>query len=474
MFKWIRILTLCFLCQCLSLCDNVVIAQSTDSPILFIYDASGSMWGKIGSDYKKDIASEVLSQTIDQLEDEQKIGLIAYGHRVKSDCRDVEEMIDINNRDKSVLKSTIKTINPLGKTPLAYSAEIAIEKIRQTSSSTTIILITDGIESCNGNLCKVIQLAKKEGIEFKLHIVGFGIKEGDIEALKCATKEGDGNYYDAKDANQLSKSLNSALNEKVDDPAPNHTFHITKNGIPIDAWIKLKNIDTGKEIRGTRTYKDTATAFIPTGKYQITVNPLGGSDVAKKTFQFSKSPEGPSHTDISFDGGEIEIFVSNNNEAWDATIRVYDSNTQKLVAAKRTYGRAATLELNEGIFYIEVLPLNIKGLDLKYRFENVEVVANELVSLNHNYLTGKLSVGVSLNSGELVDAVVKVNNKESNQNITGSRTYTSSSSNPKTIIILPGTYEVKINTLGVHKGITKTEILTVVPNKTSTKIFKID
>jgi len=39
-------------------------AQEQPSPILFIYDASGSMWGQLEGKAKKEIASDVLASTV--------------------------------------------------------------------------------------------------------------------------------------------------------------------------------------------------------------------------------------------------------------------------------------------------------------------------------------------------------------------------------------------------------------------------
>ena len=450
------------------------VGQSENSPILFIYDASGSMWGKIGTETKKDVAANVLINSINALDSDQKIGFMAYGHRIKSDCKDVELLVDLKNTSKSKIISAIKKINPLGKTPLAYSAELAIKKIKEENLKTTIILVTDGIESCNGDLCKVIRLAREAGLEFKLHIVGFGLKDGETDALKCAAKEGEGNYYDAKDANQLADVLDDAVNQKIEDPVPNHTFYTTKNGEPVDAWIKIIDKKSKKEIRGVRTYKDTAQVYLPIGEYSLIINPLEGTDIASKTLEFSKTKNGNSHNTISFDGGKIEVYVTNNKEGWDAVVKVIDRTTQQIVASCRTYGRKPFLEVNSGNYDVEILPLNIKGLSLKYKFENVIVVSNETNSIDYDYRTGQLLVGVSLQSGELIDATINVADSETKVYVAGGRTYTSSSSNPKAITLQPGVYKITIKTLGKHKGTTKTEIITVYAGKESSKTFKIN
>ena len=200
------------------------------SPIIFIYDASGSMWGQLQGKSKMEIASEVLATSINELPENQQLGLVAYGHREKGDCRDVETLVSMDNRSKEKIASEVKAIKPLGKTPLAYSAATVIDMLRKNGEQATIILITDGIESCDGNICDVVSEAKKEGIDFKLHIVGFGLKSNETEQLKCAAKAGDGNYYDAADAGGLSDVMPEVVTETVDKPKGNHGVYATKNG----------------------------------------------------------------------------------------------------------------------------------------------------------------------------------------------------------------------------------------------------
>jgi len=123
-------------------------------------------------------------------------------------------------------------------TPLAYAASQVIDGLRKSKKKATIILITDGIESCNGNICEVVTAAKKEGIDFRLHIVGFGLKANENEQLRCAANAGEGKYYDAADASGLSDVMNDATAETVDKPKGNVSVYAVKNGVAIDAWVK--------------------------------------------------------------------------------------------------------------------------------------------------------------------------------------------------------------------------------------------
>ncbi|MCB9288873.1 MAG: VWA domain-containing protein [Lewinellaceae bacterium] len=458
----------------LLLCTSLLIsAQSgpAPAPIIFIYDASGSMWGQIDGKTKMEIASEVLSNTVNELPDDKQVGLVAYGHREKGDCQDVEFLVEMENTDKAVVAQSLKGIKPLGKTPLAYSALQVIGKLRTMKRKATIILITDGIESCGGNICQVVAAAKEEGIDFRLHIVGFGLKDEETEQLRCAAKAGDGRYYDAVDAEGLSEVLQEAATTTVDEPAANFSVFAVKNGKPIDAYIKAYKAGTKDFAATARTYADTALLHLPAGAYDLEVQPLENSDVnAITVFNVQSVAEETRHQTVSFDGGKIQVTTLNNGEGWDAVVNIYSNADGKSAAAGRTYGRPKEFELNPGRYDVEVKAMKIEGPEITHRIEKVEVRANETQAVEHNFKSGIARIGAQ-SAGNLVDAVVKIVDPASKKNVAGGRTYTSESSNPRPFTLNPGTYEVTLTALGEHKGKSESFILEVKEGETVEKVI---
>ena len=433
--------------------------QEAPSPIVFIYDASGSMWGKLDGKTKKEIASDVLTKTVNNLPQDQSIGLVAYGHRQKGDCEDVEMMVVMDNLDKNQVNQSIQNINPLGKTPLAYSAIQVIEQLKTQSLQATIILVTDGIESCGGNLCEVIRKAKEAGVKFKLHIIGFGLKPDETEALECAAQAGDGQYYDANDAEGLSEVLIEATNTNVDEPESNFSIYATKNGQPMDAVAKIFQSGSSKPFKSVRTYADTGHIYLPSGQYDLTVLPLENSDMEGITLtDVSVSPEQENHQTVSFDGGILEVTTTNNGEGWDSVVRVYSSSTKKQVASGRTYGRTDSYELNPGNYYLTVQAIKLKGHTIEKTFENISIKANQTQAIHPTFESGTVLIGATSSNG-LVDAVVSFHAPNTNKSLAQSRTYKSESTNPKEFVLSPGTYAVKLKALGEHQG--KNESLTI-------------
>ena len=180
-----------------------------------ILDASNSMWGQIEGVAKITIAKDVLEQIIDGLPDEMNVGLRIYGHRYglndRRACQDTELKVPIGPIEKTVLIDIIQNIQPRGKTPLVYSVLQAGGDFEDIPNG-SIILITDGIESCDGDIDTIAPALKESGIELKLHIVGFDIKEADARAeLEAIAKSTQGIYLDAKDSEELLSSLQQTL-----------------------------------------------------------------------------------------------------------------------------------------------------------------------------------------------------------------------------------------------------------------------
>jgi hypothetical protein len=189
--------------------------KATINNVELIVDASNSMWGQIQGKSKISIAKEVLNQIITGLPEEMNVGLRLYGHRYSlrdsRACEDTELSVPIGPINKDKMINIINSVKPKGKTPLVYSVLQAAEDF-QTIDKGTIVLISDGIESCGGNIQSIASSLGEMEADLSLHIIGFGIKEAEhrkeLESISLSTK---GKYLDAKNSNELFSSLEETL-----------------------------------------------------------------------------------------------------------------------------------------------------------------------------------------------------------------------------------------------------------------------
>ena len=136
--------------------------------VIIILDASGSMWAQI--DGKPEARNRPRSRcrtVLQSVPADDEIGFMAYGHREKGSCDDIELIVPPQAGSASAITDAADSLKFLGKTPLTAAVKQAAEALKYTEDKATVILITDGLETCDGDPCA---LGKElEGIRRRLH-----------------------------------------------------------------------------------------------------------------------------------------------------------------------------------------------------------------------------------------------------------------------------------------------------------------
>ena len=197
--------------------ENTAIEDGDEKKLVFkpqqtllILDASGSMWGKIDGRTKIDIAKEVTKKTVAQFKDTE-LGLMAYGHRRKGDCKDIEILATPAKNNAESISKMVDSISPKGMTPMGNSVLQAAESLKYTEQKATVILISDGIETCDIDLCALGKKLEATGVDFTAHVIGFDMTEEQTAGLKCLASETGGTFTLAKNADDLGKALKDTV-----------------------------------------------------------------------------------------------------------------------------------------------------------------------------------------------------------------------------------------------------------------------
>ena len=148
-----------------------------EKQVVLVLDASGSMWGQIDGKAKITIAREVVDGILQEWNSDNSIGLVTYGHRRKGDCGDIETLIPVGRLDRAAFNKVIGGLNPKGKTPMTAAVELAAETLRHTENAATVILVSDGEETCDADPCTVAAELEKAGIDFTAHVIGFDVTD---------------------------------------------------------------------------------------------------------------------------------------------------------------------------------------------------------------------------------------------------------------------------------------------------------
>jgi Mg-chelatase subunit ChlD len=243
-----------------------------------IFDASGSMKIAVGGESKIVAAKRALKEVLKSLDlDHIALAFRAYGfdtsieYGKETTCKNTELLVGFDEGSPS---SIIRAANPLqtyGHTPIAKSLRLAGEDLGPFKEEhPTILLISDGKDSCDGNPVAEIERLRARGIDVKVHIVGFDLDDAARSQLQHIANAGNGNYYDAKDYHDLSESLNqvaetitqvadSSLQEKNEDDST----------IPPEKQAFDVLDDTGRRVAQGRV-GDTITELVP-GIYTVLV-----------------------------------------------------------------------------------------------------------------------------------------------------------------------------------------------------------
>ncbi|MBX9942280.1 MAG: VWA domain-containing protein [Candidatus Obscuribacterales bacterium] len=205
--------------------------------VLFIVDASRSMLEGLGGGTQKiDAAKQVLQNAIARIPPDVNFGLRVFGHGYQgagnrnslfgggfaalgNECRNSALLVPIGTGNRRTIIEKVRQIRPYGMTPLAYSIEMAAASdFRGLTGNKTIILISDGQDTCGGNPCEVIRQLPKYGIKIKVDVVGLNLRGDPVSRnqLNCIANESGGKYYDADTAAKLIESVSASVSKAIE------------------------------------------------------------------------------------------------------------------------------------------------------------------------------------------------------------------------------------------------------------------
>ncbi|MFT5110391.1 MAG: hypothetical protein ACI9UA_006045 [Pseudoalteromonas tetraodonis] len=181
-----------------------------------IFDCSNSMNARLGGVAKIDLAKQALFHLTDALEKTNlQVGLRVFGHDRSIDredrpkaCVNSELMIPIEASSAAKIRSTIPKLTAWGRTPIAYSLDEAGNDLDPfLEDSPMILLISDGLESCDRDPLKAILDLEKRGVNVRTFVIGFDLNKKERDALMQIAAAGNGKYYNASDFSGLVESF---------------------------------------------------------------------------------------------------------------------------------------------------------------------------------------------------------------------------------------------------------------------------
>ena len=210
--------------------------------ILFLLDGSGSMLAPWESKLRIQVAKQVLSELIDSLTtvDNVEMGLRVYGHQYNKkhqNCTDTKLEVAFAANNQQQLKTKLEDVRPQGVTPIAYSLLQATKDFtKQKNTRNIIIIITDGLESCDGDPCAISLQLQAKHIFLRPFVVGIDMPLKYESQFDCL-----GKFHNAKTSSQLKGFLSNIIKQSM-----------------MDSWIRVDLLDS----KGKATETNVNMSFL--------------------------------------------------------------------------------------------------------------------------------------------------------------------------------------------------------------------
>ncbi len=179
--------------------------------ILILLDGSSSMvekWNEKSTRFQT--AGAIVTRLMDSVyrfNPNVEFALRVYGHQhgvPEHNCFDTRREVSFSKDNYTQMLLRLEALKPYGVSPIAYSLQEAAETdfSEPHNYAYSLVLITDGGESCNGNICEIVKNLLERKIEFKPYIISLV----DYEPLK-AQYACLGNYLLASVPAEMDKTI---------------------------------------------------------------------------------------------------------------------------------------------------------------------------------------------------------------------------------------------------------------------------
>ena len=390
--------------------------DNTTTRILFIFDDSFSMYGMWGTGNKIDIAKKLMGEFLDSLQNTPKleIALRCYGHQTpfkpNRNCKDSKLEVPFAKAatNSKLIKERINKLTPTGTTPIAYSlGECGNDFTPCENCRNVVILITDGIEECNGDPCAVSLALQKKGIFLRPFVIGVGLDVKFADVFGCM-----GKFYDVSNEANFKAVLKLVLIEAVSQTTVQvNLLDSYKKPAETDVTMTFYNQNTGEVLYNylhTLNHRGNPDTIIldPNLTYKMVVHTIPPQVKENITLQKGK------HNIISLDAPQGYLNLQTEG------VNIYKS----LSCLVRKGGEMNTLVVQDfgntekfivGKYDLEILTLprvRLQGIEIKQSSTNtVKIPSAGVLSLNKG---GFGNGSIYLEDGKKIDWVCNLNENQ--------------------------------------------------------------
>lgn len=188
-------------------------AAQTPAPagsLELVLDASGSMAGADPSGGSKiRAARSAVAGVLQRLPGGTAVGVRAYGGQYEDQargCTDTRLVVPVGPVQPAAAVAALAGLRPTGYTPLAASLRAAAADL-SPDGPRTVVLVSDGEETCGGDPCAVARELSRDGVGLRVDTVGYGVDAAARAQLSCVAAATGGAYSEAPDGDALDVQL---------------------------------------------------------------------------------------------------------------------------------------------------------------------------------------------------------------------------------------------------------------------------
>jgi 6-phosphogluconolactonase (cycloisomerase 2 family) len=265
----------------------------------------------MGSETRLAAAQDAVAKLSAGLLSEINTSLWVYGHRVAEEdkaasCQDIEEVIPIGPVDAALFDTVAHSFGAKGWTPITESIRLAAESLPVGAREhNSIVLVSDGEETCGGDPCAMATAVKASGARVTIHAVGLNASSATRAQLQCIAESSGGTYQDADSAEELTLALEEATGAVSDDASGILRYLGRPSSVALSpdglhAYVTNPGADT---LVVFKRDSDTGTlTFI-----DVQQNGVGGVDGLSGAFSGAVSPDGRSIY-VASTRGQVAVF----------------------------------------------------------------------------------------------------------------------------------------------------------------------